>query len=70
MATRQIVADAYELNVLLLGTLNLAVMSLQAGDVHTTGIALARAGELYPALKEAIAAMPKHANGAAEGKRA
>ncbi len=70
MATRQIVADAYELQVLLLGTLNLAAATLQAGDLHMAGTAIARAGELYPALKEAIAAMPKPANGAAEGKRA
>lgn len=77
MATRQIVADAYELHVLLLGTLNLAAASLQAGDMQTTGVALARAGELYPALKEAMqihgvfpGSMPKPANGAAEGKRA
>ncbi len=70
MATRQIVADAYELNVLLLGTLNLATVSLQAGDIHTAGTAIARINELYPAFKESIAAMPKPANGAAEGKRA
>ncbi len=71
MATRQIVvAEIYELNMLLLGTINIAAASLQAGDMQATGMALARAAELYPAMKEAIAALPKHANGAAEGKRA
>ncbi len=69
MATRQIVADAFELNILLLGTLNLASMSLQSGDMHATQHAIARAAELSIALKEAIAAQ-KPANGAAEGKRA
>ncbi len=62
MATRQIVADAYELQVLLLGTLNLAAVTLQNGDIHTAGTAIARAAELYPALKEAITALPKPTN--------
>ncbi len=62
MATRQIVADAYELNILLLGTLNLAIAALQAGDFQQAGAAIARAAELHPALKEAIAALPKPAN--------
>ncbi len=70
MATRQIVADAYELNVLLMAALNLTGVSVQAGDLQTAGFYLARANELYPALKEAVTAMPKPANGAAEGKRA
>ncbi len=71
MATRQIiVTEIWELNTLLLATLNLATLSLQAGDMQAAGVTLARANEIYPAMKEAIAALPKPANGAAEGKRA
>ncbi len=71
MATRQINVDAFELNVLLMNACNLASVSLQAGDMQTAGVAIKRIGELYPALREAIAALPKpNADAASQSKRA